>query len=487
MKAADASKIAAITTTLKLNTAHRFEYNNIICAEGVSVEADYAALDHELTLKITHDGTLTGDAVLVSIPVRVWAYKGGSGVLPTLNIECSTQYGEVTYADEALDSYAGGFYTALNIATEYVGTGTTWSKVHKHSPAAIADKAATCTKDGYTGRTYCEACASVVDWGTVVPATGHTYQVSGNQLVCACGDVNTANGLQNVNGVNYYLINGELASGWFGIGEDWYYFDATTYAAVDGEQVADNGIAFVFDNGRVTKGVWVKNNVGLRYWYGPGYYRDASINGQSCKPYVIDGKTYLFNQGGYMQTGIVFHLYKLYGATGEFRYYDCGTDGVATVLNGIYNDNLYEDGFRQITYKLVNIDGDLYFLNGHKIAKNTTLYLSERFVVGKTFPDGRTIPVGNYRFDAEGKMIIPEYKHGIYDDRVYINDVLQKAFRLVELDGNFYFINDGNNKIAKNTKLYLGENFVKGKFFPDGRAIAAGTYEFDAEGKMILN
>ena len=486
VKAADASKIAEIITTLKLNTAHSFEYNNIICADGVSVEADYAALDHELTLKITHDGTLTGDAVLASIPVRVWAYTKTSGTLPVLNIECKTLYGEVIYTDAAFDGYAGGFYTALNVATEFIGANTSWAKTHKHSATAVADKAPTCTKEGYTGRTYCEGCASVVNWGTVVPATGHSYQVSGNQLVCHCGEINTGNGLQDVNGVNYYLVGGELASGWFGIGEDWYYFDATTYAGVDGEQVADNGIAFVFDNGRVTEGVWVKNNVGLRYWYGPGYYRDASINGQSCKPYVIDGKTYLFNQGGYMQTGIVFHLYKLYGATGEFRYYDCGTDGVATVLNGIYNDNLYEDGFRQITYKLVNIDGALYFLNGHKIAKNTTLYLSERFVVGKTFPDGRSIPVGNYRFDAEGKMIIPEYKHGIYDDRVYINDVLQKAFQLVEFEGNFYFINDGNNRIAKNTKLYLSETYVKGKFFPDGRAITAGTYEFDAEGKMII-
>ena len=162
VKAADASKIAAITTTLKLNTAHRFEYDNIICAEGVSVETTYNELDRELTLTVTHDGTLTGDAVLASIPVRVWAYVGGSGVLPRLNIECKTVYGKVTYTDSAFDGYVGGFHTALDVATEFVATDTTWNAIHKHTAVAIADLVSTCTKNGYTGRTYCEGCASVV-------------------------------------------------------------------------------------------------------------------------------------------------------------------------------------------------------------------------------------------------------------------------------------------------------------------------------------
>ena len=480
VKAADASKIAEIITTLKLNTAHSFEYNNIICADGVSVEADYAALDHELTLKITHDGTLTGDAVLASIPVRVWAYTKTSGSLPVLNIECKTLYGEVIYTDAAFDGYAGGFYTALNVATEFIGANTSWAKTHKHSAAAIADQAPTCTKDGYTGRTYCEACASVVNWGTVVPATGHSYEVVGKQLVCHCGEINTGNGLQNVNGVNYYLVGGELATGWFSIGEDWYYFDAATYAGVDGEQVADNGVTFVFDNGLVTHGVWEKSSGGLRYWYGPGYYKDTSLDPQSSKPYVVDGKTYLFNRYGYMQTGIVYCMYRLLGTGGETRYYDCGTDGAATPLTGIYKDRVYVDGYQEKAYKLFELNGSIYFINdGHKIAKNTKLYLSDRFVSGKTFPDGRPIQVGTYEFDAEGKMIIPALKNGVVNDRLYINDVLQKAYQLVEFEGNYYFINDGNNRIAKNTKLYLSEKYVA------GTDLAPGLYSFDAEGKLI--
>ena len=479
VKAAEASKVAAITTTLKLNTAHRFEYENIICAEGVSVETSYNELDRELTLTLIHDGSLSGDTVLASVPVRVWAYNGGSGVLPRLNIVCKTVYGDVTYTDDAFDNYAGGFYTALDVATEFVATDTTWGAIHKHSAAAIADKAATCTNVGYTGRTYCEGCASVIDWGTVVPAIEHSYKVVDNKIVCDCGKVYTESGLCSVDGVNYYVLNGELASGWFEVDGAWYYFDGTTFAGLDGEQYADNGVQFVFDNGRVTAGVWVKNEAGKRYWYGPGYYKDTSINTYSCKPYVIDGNTYLFNKAGYMQTGIVYHLYKLYGATGEFHYYDCGDDGVATLLTGVYEDRFYLDGVQQYAYQLVqDKEGNFYFVSDrHKIAKNCKLYLSERFVEGKFFADGTAIPVGTYEFDADGKMVV---LNGPVGDYFYVNGIVQKAYQLVEYEGNYYFIND-YNKLMKNRSVYLSEKFTAAHDLP------AGKYAFDADGKMILD
>ena len=120
-------------------------------------------------------------------------------------------------------------------------------------------------------------------------------------------------------------------------------------------------------------------------------------------------------------------------------------------------------------YKLVEYNGNYYFINtGFKIAKNTKLYLSETFVEGKTFADGRAIQPGTYQFDAEGKMVIPELKNGVIDDCLYINDVKQLAYQLVEFEGDFYFINDGNHRIAKNIKLYLSEKFVEGKTFADG-------------------
>ena len=48
------------------------------------------------------------------------------------------------------------------------------------------------------------------------------------------------------------------------------------------------------------------------------------------------------------------------------------------------------------------------------------------------------------------------------------------------------FIDEGN-KILKNTRVYLSETFVSSYTFADGSMLEVGYYNFDAEGKMILN
>ena len=77
------------------------------------------------------------------------------------------------------------------------------------------------------------------------------------------------------------------------------------------------------------------------------------------------------------------------------------------ILDGPVGDYFYVDGARLNAYQLVEYEGNYYFINdGHKLAKNITLYLSDRFVEGKTFADGTAIPASLYSFDADGKMII---------------------------------------------------------------------------------
>ena len=141
---------------------------------------------------------------------------------------------------------------------------------------------------------------------------------------------------------------------------------------------------------------------------------------------------------------------------------------------------------KQVRYQLVEFEGSFYFINdGDKVVKGRKLYLSQQFVEGKTFADGRAIQVGYYEFDADGKMIIPELKHGVVGDYLYINDVKQVRYQLIEFEGSFYFINDGD-KIVRSKKLYLSDKFVEGKTFADGTAITAGYYYFDADGKMVI-
>ena len=299
---------------------------------------------------------------------------------------------------------------------------------------------------------------------------GHTYRVNveNQRIVCDCGCEFTETGLQTIGGKSYYTVSGKLQSGWIAASDEWYYFDPSDYSGVDGVYTTDNNVSFTFDNGRVTKGTWTRNSQGRRYWYGPDYYRDSSANAGSSAPYVIDGKTYLFNRNGYMQTGVVYS----YSSTGVIRYYDCGTDGVSKLLSGFYKDNFYLDGIMQKAYQLVEFEGDYYFINDyHKPFKNGIIDLGERFT------SKFQLPAGRYAFDADGKMIV---NHGVVGDHLYINGVLQKAYQLVAFEGSYYFVSD-YNKVVKNTTIDLGARFTAQYDLP------AGRYAFDANGKLIIN
>ena len=158
--------------------------------------------------------------------------------------------------------------------------------------------------------------------------------------------------------------------------------------------------------------------------------------------------------------------------------YDFDADGKMIIKHGVIGDYFYLNGVQQRAYQLVNFEGNYYFIDKYnKLAKNTTVYLTE------TFTAQYGLAVGRYEFDADGKMI---YKHGVVGDYLYIMGTLQKAYQLVEFEGNFYFVNDAN-KIAKNTTIYLSERFVKDKTYADGTLLEVGKYAFDADGKMVLN
>ena len=57
---------------------------------------------------------------------------------------------------------------------------------------------------------------------------------------------------------------------------------------------------------------------------------------------------------------------------------------------------------------------------------------------------------------------------------------------MVEYDGSFYFISNGD-KVVKDHTLYLSEEFVEGVFLENGEPLQPGRYYFDAEGKMVID
>ena len=83
---------------------------------------------------------------------------------------------------------------------------------------------------------------------------------------------------------------------------------------------------------------------------------------------------------------------------------------------------------------------------------------------------------GYYDFDETGKILL---KNGPVDGYFYVNGIKQTGYKLVEFEGNYYFINGG--PLTVNKRGYLSAKFVEGTMFEPG------YYTFDEEGKMIID
>ena len=137
----------------------------------------------------------------------------------------------------------------------------------------------------------------------------------------------------------------------------------------------------------------------------------------------------------------------------------------------------------QKAYQLVEVDGDIYYIGDrHEIVKNKKVYIKEERTNDLTFADGTPITAGWYEFDENGKMVIV---NGIVGNKIYKNNTQLKAYQLVEVDGEFYYIGD-RHEIVKNKKVYIKAERTNDLTFADGIPITAGWYEFDENGKMVI-
>ena len=153
-------------------------------------------------------------------------------------------------------------------------------------------------------------------------------------------------------------------------------------------------------------------------------------------------------------------------------YYWFDADGKMTTLrNGPQADGcFYVNNERVNAYQLAEYEGDWYYIcEYNKFAVNQRRYLNAATVEGTDFP------AGYYDFDADGKMVI---KNGAADDGYfYVNGVKQNAYKLVQYEGDWYFIAE-YNKYAVNQRRYLNATVVEGTDF------AAGYYYFGEDGEM---
>ena len=484
---ADLANVSKLVAQLKLNNSNTWETEGAIVANGFKATFEYNEISEILTVTIEKNG-VSGKALnntLVSIPVRVWTFDrynyvnntyyapADMGNKPVVNIDVDVVYGVLN----GKDSFGG----SINVATELT---TISSPYHVHDEElSVLNKEATTAEAGYENRTYCETCHSVVDWGTIIPQieVTHNYVIVDGKFVCSdegCGDVYASGtGLFEMNGKNYYSIGGNLVTGWqFTDNNEYYYFDTTTYEGINGTRVSyeiastSQYFVYSFTNGKLDEGAWVKMAGGTRYYYGPTYYHNTTIE--------INGETYSFQSNGYRYEGICVIKYN---PKGNYELYNFTDEGVFVekmdYISGIYtvsNGDVYyiTDGVASTPGLVKDANGDFYCFQSWdcKGERDTLSYVSNT---------SGLLPAGWYSFGADGKMII---KQGVVMDadgeiRYYVDGAAIYAGLVKDTDGFYYYISGSTLTAIKDTTRYV--SFTNG-------LLPEGNYKFGSDGKMII-
>ena len=506
IKVADMNAINKLTAQLKLQDANTWEPQGMVIANGFKASYSIDKVESILTVTVERNGAAidASATTLLSIPVRLWSWDGvnnvtgeaitpeaqfATGYCPIVTVDCQVLTGAVELMGDNYKNTLGAFGGTISVVTNLNDNVNPWH-YHDAELTTLPDVAATCYTAGYTGRTYCETCQSVVDWGTIIPATGHTYEVQAdNTVACACGATLTGSGLVMTDNGIFYLIADKTATGWQAVGTEWCYADPTTKKVATGTFTVKGLTYTADDTGVVIKGAWVNDNGKLKYSFGPDYY--------AVGWHTIQDEQYFFGiktDGGYAYTGIRSIVVNPNNVKAGRDWYEFADDG--KLIRKIEETRLISEA--GATYYIVNgatqltgltkVGNDYYYFsttNG-KMATNVT-----RLVAGNCIDasaEDRFNGDGTYTFGADGKMVIeeieePEKKNGIIGGYYYVDDVIQKT-GLTKVGNDYYYFSTTNGKMAANVTRLVAGNCIdasaKDRFNGDG------TYTFGADGKMIL-
>ena len=371
LEATNIETIQEIETVIDLNSVNHWELDHMVLADGFS--SSYTIDDETntatITITRTGDNYQVGNATLAKLPIRIIYFDTDMNipgytaetVWTTYNfwphdLKVDVDMGKITYVDRYTSDVIGTFSNEkFQVNTEMYTDFQKMSSdpyflehggTHVHVPVAIDDKAPTCTQPGYTGRTFCELCNSIVEWGETVAATGagHTYDTVDGIFQCTvCGDVLTGvyNGITYDNGV-------AISDGWNA--------DHTSYykngAKVIGSHLIE-GVMCTFDE----KGLYLPeyiydgfyeindtlmyfvNNeylVGAQRILGVNYNFDNNGYGYDGT-YVFDSFTCQFENGVSVASANV----KLAGIAGENTHFILTTSGEMNIIGEGDMDNGY--------------------------------------------------------------------------------------------------------------------------------------------------
>ncbi len=492
--------IQSVETVIDLNYGNHFELDHMVLAEGFEAEYTIDEENNTATVVITRTGDNNdkGEAVLAALPIRVIyydtdinidehdakAYWDTYGFWP-YDLKVDVDMGAITYVDGYESEVIGAFSneefsvdTELQTAFSDPAFKAERGIAHVHTPVAVDDLKATCTEEGYEGRTVCEVCDSVVEWGTTLAATGHEYGADGKCKHC---EATTAyEGLVEIDGKWYYAIAGNFQSGWQMIGDEWHYFDETTKAAQVGELHYFEGVKYVFDEtGKLTDGVWKVTEDGIRYYYGPSWYIKKWID--------IDGSTYYFDADGYCAVGNNVIKNATNAPPVAYVFGDDGklintpdTTGIFNSKQGLY---YLVDGNVQVNLGLIKIDVE---------GKDKYIYIrtAGQLAVGeyKVWLNHDIVPYASTQtFDENGYMVTglpePETFTGIRNENgtlyYYVDDIKQLNLGLIEIevDGTkkYIYVRTAGQLAVGEYKVWLNHDIVP----------YASAQTFDENGYMV--
>ena len=496
--------IDSVTTTINLDYVNSWELEGMEVAYGFTAEY-YVNNHNDAVITFTRTGNEVADTtVLAKLPIRIWMAKGwmdDSGIRKDYisndpakqdkyhiltphamwysdgtrdyRLVVSAEAGAVTYVDGSTMTFSANetvIQTEMNRYYTNANKQGKWS-FHICTAGEATDKAATCTESGYTGRVFCvgcacgsvenlnaecdthNGCASVIEWGTYVPATGHSFdeEVDGIHSCADCGNV-------------YYYVDGEAQIGWAEIDGKVYYFGLDG-SAVNGEATVE-GVTYTFADYILTAPALVSDGIGLIGWWA-GKQMTAGWN-------TINGNRYYVN-GIYVYTGInkiglgtnIGMRYHIFDENGVFQSDFTGVIEIDGKLSFAQNGACAVRGLRK------DNEGNYYYINRNYLVITNTYYtLNEELSNG-------LVPNGSYYFGADGKMVMSKNGLSLDDDgyiRYYKADVPVYAGLVQDADGNYYYINSSLKAVC-NTNYYVSKT---------NDLLPAGEYTFGADGKMIM-
>ncbi len=408
INASDIETVQSVETVIDLNGVNHWELDHMVLADGFTASYTVDSETNTATIVITRVGenNQTGAATLASLPIRIISFDNdihfegytaetfwNSFNFWPQDLKVDVDKGVITYVDgytsEVLNTFSNEEFSVdtemYTISTKMDATfkeerGT----CHVHTVVAMDDKVATCTESGYTGRTYCEVCDSVVDWGTTVPATGHNYEINENGVMACTGCDGLYNG--EIDGITY--IDGVVADGW--VADTYYYVNGvktTGSVIIDGKMCTfdENGTympeclyeGFYDIDGTVMYYISNEYVTGLQRIDGMFYNFDG--NGLAYNGKVdIDGTVCTFDKGVSVAEGDV----KLAGIVGEDAHFILYTNGkmlitgsgAMTNFKSVGTNPWYLYQYRstittvEIAENITSV-GNRSFINSHKLSE----------------------------------------------------------------------------------------------------------------------